>query len=114
MIADLRDHDADLAGRHLHPRVLVDPVYRPQPEPPTGHQQVCLIARLAREGDDVAGVELPAEPLRRQADLCRADVGQRLVDGEAENDKNGQYDGSDDDADHLVLSLQRSIVSTEA
>src|SRR5262249_21726705 len=116
MIADLRDHDADLAGRNLHPRVLVDPVDRPEPEPPTRHHEIRLITRLAREGDDVARVELRAEPLDRQTDFGRSDVGQRLVDREAEDGKDCQYDGSDNDfdhSDHLERSLLLSIVSRE-
>ena len=71
---DLRDHHADLAGRHLHPRELLHAEDRPQLEPQARHQQLRLVARLALEGDRVVVTELAEpEPLGHQPDLGRAD-----------------------------------------
>src|SRR6266851_10218598 len=48
-LADLRDHNPDLARGNLDPRVLRDRVGGPQLEPNPWHQQLGLIAGLARE-----------------------------------------------------------------
>jgi hypothetical protein len=94
-LADLGDHDADAAGRHLDPRVLVDPVDRPQQEAPAGHQQLGLVAGLAVERDHAAVAELRAEALDGQPDLGRPDVLDRLRDDEAncedDHDEENRY-----------------------
>ena len=73
-LADLRDHHADLARRHLHPRVFGHQVPRPELEPDARHEQSRLIAGLAVEGDGGVGGVVPArDPLDDQAHLRRSD-----------------------------------------
>ena len=59
--ADLRDHDTDLARRHLHPRELLDAVDRPELEAQSRLQQLRLVSGLAVKRDRVLLAEL-AEP----------------------------------------------------
>jgi hypothetical protein len=74
-LADLGDHDADLTGRDLHPRVPLDRVDRPQVEPQPRHQQLGLVAGLTPERDGVVAVELAERDLLGdEADLRRPDA----------------------------------------
>ncbi len=76
--AHLRHHDADLAGPHLHPRVLFHVVEGPEFPTPARHQQIGLIAGLALEGDGVVVGEFSArKPLGDQPHLGRTDDADR-------------------------------------
>ena len=102
--ADLRDHDADLARGHLHPRELLHAEDRPQLEPQPGREQLGLEAGLAVERDRVVGGQLlEREPLLDEPDLDRSDRVERLQARSATNSE--QRDENDDDDGHFDCLL---------
>ena len=85
---DLADDHADLARRHLDPRVLLHPVQHPELPAQTGHQQVRLVAGLALEGDEVVlGQFLEREPFDDQPDLGRPDHSDRRQNDEHQQER---------------------------
>ena len=96
--ADLRDHDADLTGRHLHPRMFRHRKDQPQLEAQPRHQQFGLIAGFAAERQRVVAGQLRAESPPDQSDLGRPDA----VDGAQTNGGDRRGDESDGDPDRQV------------
>ena len=77
-LAHLRHDDADLAGPHLHPGMLLDREDDPELEMPARHEQRGLVARFAVKGDRVVvAAASSAEALDDQPDLGRTDDAKR-------------------------------------
>jgi hypothetical protein len=93
-LADLRDHDADLPGRHLDPRVLRHGVDQDELDPQPRHQQVGLVAGLALERDRVVARQLSADPLADQPHFGRADRVDRHQDQDDEYERHAQHEWS--------------------
>ena len=107
--AHLRDHDADLAGRHLHPGELLHAVDRPQLEPQPGHEQLRLVAGLTFEGDRVVVAELAQpESLRDQPDFGRSD---RLDREQHRQDDQHDHSQNCDSQNHSHSGLLRPAVT---
>jgi len=83
--AELGDDHADLAGRHLHPRVLGHREHRPQLEPEPGHEQTGLVAGLALEGDHLVAAEASPQSLVDQPDLAGSDEPERREDDQQQD-----------------------------
>jgi hypothetical protein len=95
--AGLRDHDADVAGGHLHPRELLHAIERPELEPQPGHEQLGLVPGLAAEGDRVVLAELlQREALGDEADLGCADRVERRENSDEEESDNDDGDDSNE------------------
>ena len=77
-LAYLRYDHAYFAGRHLYPGEFFHFVQRPHFPPQTGHQQFCLISRLAIERDRIVTGELLAgKTFRYQPDFRRTNPANR-------------------------------------
>ena len=72
--ANLRDDQADLTGRDLHPRVLFHPVRRPETDCDAGHQEISLIPRFTIERHRPVIGAGSSPPLDHQADFVRSDA----------------------------------------
>ena len=90
--AELGDDHADLAGRHLYPRVLGHREHRPQLEPEPGHEQTGLVAGLALEGDHLVAAEASPQSLVDQPDLAGSDEPERREDDHQQDPENDRDD----------------------
>ncbi len=101
--ADLRHDQTDLAGRNLHPRVLLDTVDGPEAERDTGHQQVGLIAGFPRERHRTGAFLLPSPAFDHQADFVGTEPDDGLRgddDGERAHEQHDEIDRVQGELEH--------------
>jgi hypothetical protein len=79
-LANLRDDNADLPGRHLNPRMLCDSEERFELETHAGHEKVSLVTGFAQECDGVVARQLAAKPFSHEPDLGGANAVKRHED----------------------------------
>ena len=77
-LSNLRDDDANLPRRHLHPRMFGDGINQDELEAEPGHQQVRLVSGFSMEGDRVVFRKRGPKPLAHQSHLRRPDAVDRL------------------------------------
>ena len=86
---------------HLHPRVALHLVDRPQLEPQPGHQEVGLVAGFALQRDELIALRPGAEPLGHEPHLGRTDRVEAAQHHDQEDEQDdGHRDGHDDRSIH--------------